>query len=59
MDIPLLPYLSFRAIELGLGEAFGSAPTVQTPTATTYSPDTHGIQSIGAGVVFTLPIGTK
>ncbi len=72
LDIPLLPFLSFRAIELGLGGAFGSAPTIQTTTVTisgsttttstvvnTRSDGSHGIQSIGAGVVFTLPIGTK
>jgi hypothetical protein len=72
LDIPLLPYLSIRAIELGGGEAFGSAPTLQTTTVTTSgtttttstvintrSSDTHGIQSIGGGLVFTLPIGTK
>lgn len=66
LDIPLLPYLSFRAIELGIGGAFGSTPTLQTTTVSgtsqstvvnTYSPSTHGVQSIGAGVVFTLPIG--
>jgi hypothetical protein len=65
LDIPLLPYLSFRAIELGLGGAFGSTPTVQTTTVVngsstgtvvnTRSPDGHGVQSIGAGVVFTIP----
>ena len=72
LDIPLLPFLSFRAIELGAGGAFGSAPTLQTTTVTmsgsttttstvvnTRSSDSHGIQSIGAGIVFTLPIGTK
>ena len=72
LDIPLLPFLSFRAVELGLGGAFGSAPTLQTTTVTisgsttttstvvnTRSDGSHGIQSIGAGVVFTLPIGTK
>lgn len=71
LDIPLLPYLSFRAVELGLGGAFGSVPTLQTTNVTisgtsttssttvnTYSPSTHGVQSIGAGIVFTLPIGT-
>lgn len=71
LDIPLMPYLSFRAVELGLGGAFGSTPTLQTTTSTisgttttssttinTYSPSTHGVQSIGAGIVITLPIGT-
>lgn len=67
LDIPLLPYLSFRAVELGFGGAFGTAPTLQTTTVNgssstttvnTYSQSTHGVQSIGAGVVFTLPIGT-
>ncbi|HEX5284552.1 MAG TPA: hypothetical protein VFW30_10560 [Bryocella sp.] len=70
VDVPLLPYLSIRAIELGEGEAFGSTPTLQTTTITTSgstttsttvintrSPDTHGIQSIGAGIVFTFPVG--
>ena len=68
LDIPLMPYLSFRAVELGLGGAFGSTPTLQTTTVTTsgtstttntvvntYSPDTHGVQSIGAGIVITIP----
>ena len=60
LDIPLLPYLSFRAIELGEGVAFGSAPTLQTTTGTstvvnTRSPDSHGVQSIGAGIVITIP----
>ena len=66
VDVPLLPYLSIRAIELGEGEAIGSAPTLQTTTVTTTgtatttntvittrSPDSHGLQSIGAGIVFT------
>jgi hypothetical protein len=70
VDVPLLPYLSIRAIELGEGEAFGSTPSFQTTTITTSgsattsstvintrSPDTHGIQSIGAGIVFTFPLG--
>ena len=65
LDIPILPFLTFRAIELGAGGAFGSAPTLQVTTvngtsSTTvvsqHSADTHGVQSIGAGVVFTLPI---
>lgn len=68
LDIPLLSWLSFRAVELGAGGAFGSAPTVQTTTVTisgtttttsttvtTHSPDSHGIQSIGSGIVITLP----
>ena len=68
LDIPLLPWLSFRAIELGAGGAFGSTPTLQTTTVTisgttttsstkivTYSPDTHGVQSIGAGIVINIP----
>jgi hypothetical protein len=64
LDIPLLSWLSFRAVELGAGGAFGSAPTVQTTTitnsgtttaVTTHSPDSHGIQSIGSGLVITLP----
>jgi hypothetical protein len=68
LDIPLLPYLSFRAIELGAGSSFGSTPTLQTTTVTTsgtttttrtvvntYSPSSHGILSIGAGIVITIP----
>lgn len=39
-DINLIPSLSFRAIELGAGEMFG--------------PESHGVQSIGIGVVFHL-----
>jgi hypothetical protein len=67
LDIPLMPFLTFRAVELGIGGAFGSAPTLQTTTVSgststttvnTTSQSTHGVQSIGAGVVFTLPIGT-
>ncbi len=38
VDIPVLPNLNIRAIELGAGALFGS--------------DTHGFQQIGAGVVF-------
>lgn len=37
-DVPLLPMLDLRAIELGAGEVFG--------------PSSHSIQSIGIGVVF-------
>lgn len=68
LDIPLLPWLSFRAIELGEGVAIGSAPIYQTTTVTisgtsttsstvvnTRSSDSHGVQSIGAGVVITIP----
>jgi|HubBroStandDraft_6_1064221.scaffolds.fasta_scaffold139800_2 hypothetical protein len=68
VDIPLLPWFSFRAIELGAGGAFGSSPTFQTTTVTTSgttttsttvvntrSSDTHGVQSVGAGIVITLP----
>lgn len=70
LDIPLMPFLTFRAVEVGLGGAFGSAPTLQTTTVTTTgstttsstilntsSPSSHGIQSISTGIVFTLPIG--
>lgn len=66
VDIPLLPFLSFRAVELGEGVAFGSSPTLQTTTTTssgtttminTRSSDTHGVQSIGSGIVITLPFG--
>ena len=38
IDVPVLPYLDIRAIEFGAGAVFG--------------PSTHGIQSIGAGLVF-------
>ena len=64
LDIPLLPYLSFRAVELGLGGAFGTAPTLQTTTVNgssqstvtnTFSPSTHGLQSVGSGLVITIP----
>lgn len=41
VDIPLVPWMDIRAIELGAGAAFG--------------PSTHSIQSIGAGVVFHSP----
>ena len=67
VDIPLLPYLSFRAVELGFGGAFGSAPTFQTTTVTgtsastvvnTRSPSSHGVESVGSGIVFTFPIGS-
>jgi len=64
LDIPLMPFLTFRAVELGIGGAFGSTPTLQTTTVTssgtntsvnTSSPSTHGVQSIGTGVVITFP----
>jgi hypothetical protein len=68
LDIPLLPYLSLRAIELGEGEAFGSAPILETTTVTTSGTSTtsstvvnlrsgnsHGVQSVGAGIVINLP----
>jgi hypothetical protein len=41
VDIPLLSVLDIRAIEFGVGGAFG--------------PSTHSIQSIGVGVVFHTP----
>jgi hypothetical protein len=61
VDLNVLPYLDIRAIELGEGGAFGSTPTLETVTITngttgprvvnTSSSDTHGISSIGAGIV--------
>ncbi len=67
-DIHVSPHFEIRAIELGLGEALGSTTTVvattntvsasgTTSTSTTLasSPDTHGIASVGAGVVFRFP----
>ena len=72
LDIPLLPWLSFRAVELGAGTAIGTATTFQTTTVTisgtstttstvvnTRSPGSHSIQSIGSGIVFILPIGPR
>ena len=38
VDVPILPYMDIRAIEFGAGALFG--------------PSTHGLQSIGAGIVF-------
>lgn len=68
LDVRVLPFIEIRAIELGLGEAFGSSTTVVNTTTTmsaggsstsssvaATSPSTHGIQSIGAGLVFRLP----
>ena len=70
VDVRVLPWMDIRAIEFGAGEAFGSAPTVQTvtatvnangavtttgPTITTTSPNTHFTDSIAAGVVFRFP----
>ncbi len=40
-DVAIAPYLDIRAIEFGAGALFG--------------PDTHGTQSIGAGLVFHMP----
>jgi hypothetical protein len=63
-DVRLAPFLDLRAIELGLGEAFGSSNTVlntttvtsasgtsTTTTVSASSPSTHGIASISAGLV--------
>lgn len=38
VDIPILPFLDIRGIEFSAGEMFG--------------PSSHGVQSIGAGLVF-------
>ncbi len=38
VDVPILPYMDIRAIEFGAGALLGSS--------------THGIESIGAGIVF-------
>ena len=38
IDVPILPYMDIRAIELGAGALFGSS--------------THGMESVGAGLVF-------
>lgn len=70
LDIRILPYLDVRAIEFGIGEAFGSVATVNTVSSTvnangtvttgtattvTSSPTSHLTESIGAGVVFRFP----
>jgi len=64
VDIAIFPFLDLRPIELGEGEAFGSAVYSQsvtsngsttTTTSTTSGPNTHGNQSISAGIVFHLP----
>lgn len=63
-DVHLAPHFDLRAIELGLGEVFGSTATVVSTTNTTSasgttsttsvvssSPSSHGIASVGAGLV--------
>lgn len=70
LDIRILPYLDIRAIEFGVGEAFGSVGTLNTVSATvnangtvttgtpansTSSPSSHFTDSIAAGVVFRFP----
>lgn len=69
VDARISSYFDIRAIELGAGDALGSAPTVMsvaattsggTPTVTsstitTRSSDSHGLTSIGVGVVFHFP----
>ena len=69
LDIKLSSFFDIRAIEFGVGEAFGSAPTILTVTSTTNgitattttsavstnSSNTHGVTSIGAGIVFHVP----
>ena len=60
LDVAIFPFLDLRAIELGEGEAFGSAANVRTvnsdgSVSQTFSPSTHGTQSIGAGLVLHLP----
>ncbi len=62
IDVRLGSVVELRAIELGVGEAFGSATNFQstvvntaggsTTTAVSSGPSTHGIQSIGGGIVF-------
>lgn len=65
-DVRLAPFLDLRIIELGIGDAFGSSNTVinitnttaatgtttTTSTVAATSPGSHGIASIGAGLVF-------
>lgn len=65
-DVHLGSVVDIRAIELGIGDAFGSSTTVVTTTNTTSatgvttttsavsatSPSSHGLASIGAGLVF-------
>jgi len=64
VDIKIFPFMDLRPIELGEGEAFGSAIYSQTVTAsgtttttnsTLSGPSTHGSQSISAGIVIHLP----
>ena len=68
LDIKIASFLDVRLIELGAGEAFGSANTVVTvsnavgatgtissSSVTTTSPSSHSNESIGAGIVFHLP----
>ena len=68
VDVHVSTHLDIRAIELGLGDALGSTTTVvattntasasgtsSTSTATASSPNTHGVASIGAGLVFRFP----
>ncbi len=69
VDVKISSFFDIRAIEFGAGEAFGSTTTRITvnavnngPTTTTTSsstattsPDTHGVTSIGAGIVFHFP----
>ncbi len=69
LDVKLSSFFDLRAIELGAGEALGSAPTLATVTATTNgavttvtsskittnSSGSHGLTSIGAGIVFHFP----
>lgn len=69
LDVKISSFFDIRAIELGAGEALGSAPTVVAVTATTNggapvvtssritanSSDSHGVTSIGAGIVFHFP----
>ncbi len=69
LDVKVASFLDIRAIELGAGDALGSAPTVMTVTTTTNgagsnttssaittsSSNSHGVTSIGAGVVFHFP----
>jgi hypothetical protein len=66
LDIQILPNLDLRAIEIGVGEAFGSAERERNVSVTTngitstppvitsqvFGGSTSGIQSISAGIVF-------
>ena len=63
-DVHLAPHFDLRAIELGLGDAFGTTNTVlstinttsasgtsSTTSVVSKSPGTHGLASVSAGLV--------